>query len=73
MRPHSFRWAQYCFMNAAVQCLRHTPKMADAIAQSAGDSTGPGVLSSFAELLQQLCVRSVLAVAADYCLTDLLV
>ena len=43
-------------MNAAVQCLRHTPKLVDTIVQSAGDGTAAGVLSSFANLLQQLCV-----------------
>ncbi len=43
-------------MNAAVQCLRHTPKLVDTIVQSVGDSTASGLLPSFANLLQQLCV-----------------
>ena len=49
---------QYCFMNAAVQCMRHTPKLVDTIVQSVGDDTVDGLLQSFAQLLQQMCASS---------------
>lgn len=52
--PDWCRRAQYCFMNSAVQCLRHTPNLVDTIVQSVGEGADAGLLSSFAHLLQQL-------------------
>ena len=53
-RPRLAVAAQYCFMNAAVQCMRHTPKLVDAIVDSVGEDVNDGLLQSFALLLQQM-------------------
>ena len=53
--------SNYCFLNSAVQCLRHTPQLADAIIdavpegreQSTEDS-GEGLLQGFAGLLRSM-------------------
>ena len=44
----------YCFMNSAVQCLRHTPQLCDAITSAPFSDTERGLLPSFAGLLRAM-------------------
>ena len=51
-------WAQYCFMNAAMQCMRHTPRLADMIVGSISPDADVGLALSFAALLRQMCAHA---------------
>ena len=53
--------SNYCFLNSAVQCLRHTPQLTDAIigAVPEGDTDSQGLLQSFAELLRTMDASTI--------------